>query len=60
VVPKKLKKETIGNVESIDTMQENAGVKRKLKSKGWTKNPKKGRYLSKLYSKNSSIKIEFI
>jgi len=41
-------------------MQENTGIKRKLRSIGWTKDPKKERYLSKLYSKNSGAKIEFI
>jgi len=34
VALKKLKKETVGNAESIDTIQENIGVKRKLRSKG--------------------------
>jgi len=61
VVPKKQKrKKTIEIAESIDTIQENAGVKRRLKSKGWTKDPKRERYLSELYSKNSGIKIELV
>jgi len=60
VALKKPKKETIENVESINIMQENVEVKRRLRSKGWTKDPKKGRCLSGLYSKNSSIKTELI
>ena len=31
-----------------------------LKSKGYIKDLKRGRYLNRLYSKNSSIKIKFI
>ena len=31
-----------------------------LRSKGWTKDFKKGRYLSGFYNKNSGKKIEFI
>jgi len=60
VALKKLKKETVGNVESINTMLENIEVKKRLRSKGWTKDPKKGRCLSKFYSKNSSIKIKLV
>jgi len=60
VAPKKPEKETAENVKSIDTMQENAEVKRRLRSKGWTKDPKKGRYLSELYSKSSGIKIKLV
>jgi len=60
VVLKKLKKETVENVESIDIMLENVEVKKRLKSKGWIKDPKKGRYLSEFYSKNSGIKIKLV
>jgi len=60
VALKKLKKETVKNVESIDTMQENIEVRKRLRSRGWTKDLKKGRCLSKFYSKNSGIKIKFI
>jgi len=60
VVPKKLKKETVENAESINTMQENVGVKRRLRNKGWTKDLKRGRRLSKLYSKSSGIKIKLV
>jgi len=31
-----------------------------LGSKGWTKDPKRGRYLSGFYNKNSGVKIKFI
>jgi len=34
VAPKKPKKETAENAKSIDTMQENTGVRRRLRSKG--------------------------
>jgi len=34
VAPKKPKKETVENVESINIIQENIEVKRKLRSKG--------------------------
>jgi len=60
VALKKLKKETVENAESIDTILENVGVKRRLRSKGWIKDSKRGRYLSELYSKNSGIKIKLI
>jgi len=60
VVLKKLEKEITENIESINTMQENIEVKRKLRNKGWTKDPKKGRCLSELYSKSSGIKIKLI
>jgi len=60
VAPKKPKKETVENVENIDTILENIGVKGRLRSKGWTKDPKKERCLSGLYSKNSGIKIKLV
>jgi len=60
VAPKKLKKEIVGNVESINTMQENVGIRKRLRSKGQTKDFRRGRRLSGLYSKNSSIKIKLI
>jgi len=60
VAPKKPKKETVENMESINTMQENVEVKRRLRSKGWIKDPKKKKYLSELYSRSSGIKIELI
>jgi len=41
-------------------MQENVKVKRRLRSKNWTKDPKRGRYLSEFYSKNSGIKIKLV
>jgi len=31
-----------------------------LGSKGWTKDPKKGRYLNGLYNRNSGVKTELI
>jgi len=60
VVPKKLKKETVGNIESINTIQENIEVKRRLRSKNQTKDFKRGRRLNELYSKSSGIKIKLI
>jgi len=60
VALKKLKKEIIENAESIDTMLENIEVKRRLRSKGWIKDPKKERCLSELYNKSSGIKIKLV
>jgi len=34
--------------------------KKRLKSKGWTKDPKKERCLSKFYNKSSGVKKELI
>jgi len=58
VALKKPKKETAETAESIDTMQGNVEVRRRLRSKSWTKDPKKERYLSEFYSKSSGIKTK--
>jgi len=41
-------------------MQENAKIKKNLRSKGRIKDPKRGKYLNKFHSKNNGTKTELI
>ena len=58
MVLKRLKRELVGTAVSMDTTRETAEVD--LGSRGQTKDPSKGRYLSRLYNKKSSLKIELV
>ena len=52
--------EIIEIAEGINIILENIKVKKRLKSRSWIKDFKRGRYLSRFYNRNSGIKIELI
>jgi len=60
VVLEKLGKEFVGTVKSLDIMQKITEVGKNLRGKGQTKDLNKRKYLSELYSKRDSLKMELI